>query len=126
MNYNLAVTCENDEVFQHFGRTPEFAIFEIVDNRINGMKKVPTGENGHGALAGFLKELDVKVLLCGGIGPGAQEMVKDAGIELVGGVQGDIIQAVGDYLKGDLKANPAFTCNHDHHEGGHTCNCGKH
>lgn len=128
MTYKLAVTCENDQVFQHFGKTPEFAVFEIVDDRINGMSKVSTGENGHGALAGFLKELGVKVLLCGGIGPGAQEMLTDAGIRFVGGVQGDVIQAVGDYLKGDLKTDPGFTCNHHHHEEGHGggCSCGKH
>ena len=129
--FKLAVTSENGQVFQHFGKTPEFTVFEIVDGRINGMKTVPTGENGHGALAGFPKNLGVKVLLCGGIGPGAQDLLKKEGIEFVGGVQGDVIQSAGDYLKGELKCDPQFTCNHHHHEGeqagnGGNCHCGGH
>ncbi len=118
----IAVACENDEVFQHFGHTPEFAIFEVEEGRLNGLVKVPTGECGHGALAGFLKDLDVRVLICGGIGPGAQEALADAGIQCVGGTQGNIIQVIGDYLKGLLKTDPAaFTCHHHDQEGGHSC-----
>ncbi len=125
----IAVTCENDQVFQHFGHTPEFAIFEIVDGKINGMQKVPTGDSGHGALAGFLAERNVDLLLCGGIGGGAQQALAEAGIQLIGGVSGDVIKAVGDYLKGELKADPNFSCNHHHHEGGehgHNCHCHSH
>ena len=125
----IAVTCENDQVFQHFGHTPEFAIFEIADGKINGMRKVSTEGSGHGALAGFLTEHKVDLLLCGGIGGGAQQALAEAGIKLVGGVSGDIIQAVGDYLKGELKNDPNFSCSHHRHEDGEhgqNCHCHSH
>ena len=122
----IAVTCENDQVYQHFGHTPEFAVFEIVDGKINGMQKVPTGDSGHGALAGFLADRNVELLLCGGIGGGALQALAEAGIEVIGGVSGDVVNAVGDYLKGVLKPDPNFRCSHHHHEGGeegHSCHC---
>lgn len=127
----IAVTCENDQVFQHFGHTPEFAIFEIEEGMINAMRKEPTGESGHGALAGFLADRGVEVLLCGNIGAGAQQALAAAGIRLVGGVEGSVIEAVGAFLKGELVAKHDFSCKHHHEEGhdcgahshGHSCNC---
>lgn len=134
----IAVTCENDNVFQHFGHTPSFALFTVEDGRLTGRVDVPTGESGHGALAGFLKERNVDVLICGGIGGGAQQALANCGIKLVGGVQGDVTEAVGRYLAGTLETDPNFSCNHhghghEHGEGnchghgeGHSCQCGKH
>ena len=45
----IAVTCENDNVFQHFGHTPSFALFTVEENRLTGRTDLPTGESGHGA-----------------------------------------------------------------------------
>ena len=49
----VAVTYENGEVFQHFGRTPQFKIYEIENGEVKSSKVIDTGETGHGALAGF-------------------------------------------------------------------------
>ena len=119
----IAATCENEEIFQHFGHTPSFAIFEIQDGLISGMQIVPTGDSGHGALAGFLKERNVDILLCGGIGGGAQAALAEHGIKVVGGVSGNVIKAIGEYLAGELKTNPDFICSHHHqdHEHGESC-----
>ena len=51
----VAVTYENGEVFQHFGRTPQFKIYEIENGEVKSSKVIDTGETGHGALAGFLQ-----------------------------------------------------------------------
>ena len=83
---------------------------------------VPTGSCGHGALAGFLKELGVNVLICGGIGGGAQAALANAGIQFYGGVNADCDDAVTDLLAGQLAYNPCVTCNHH----GHDHNCGDH
>jgi len=120
----IAVTCEDHQVFQHFGRTPEFAIFEIEEGKLSGMKIEPTGECGHGALVDFLKDRGVELLICGGIGGAAQQGLAAAGLKLVGGASGDVVEAVGSYLKGELAANPDFSCNH--HHGGHEHACGHH
>ena len=87
---------------------------------------VDTNGSGHGALAGFLADIGVEVLICGGIGGGAQMALAEAGIKLFGGVSGDADAAVEALLKEELVFNPNVTCNHHgeehHHEGG----CGSH
>ena len=54
----IAVTCENHQVFQHFGHTPEFAIFETADGKVASEKIISTGNSGHGALAALLAKLN--------------------------------------------------------------------
>ncbi|MDD4817668.1 MAG: NifB/NifX family molybdenum-iron cluster-binding protein [Victivallaceae bacterium] len=125
----IAVASEDRRVFQHFGHTPEFSVFDIEDERICGMQVVPTGESGHGALAGLLTGLGVSTLLCGGIGGGAIEALGKAGITVVGGVSGDVVEAVGDYLMNRLDVDPDFRCAHHHDGDSHTCGehgCGDH
>ncbi|MBQ8435835.1 MAG: NifB/NifX family molybdenum-iron cluster-binding protein, partial [Oscillospiraceae bacterium] len=83
---------------------------------------VSTMGSGHGALAGFLSSNDVQVLICGGIGGGAQNALAKAGIRLYGGVNGMADDAVKALLSGTLGFNPDVKCSHhDHGEGGHTC-----
>lgn len=122
----IAITSENDQVFQHFGRTPEFTVFEIENKKIKEMKKEPTGETGHGALAGFLADRKIDILICGGIGEGAQIALAESGIKLVAGTQGCVTQIIEDYLKGNLSNNSNFTCNHHHHDHNTENSCGDH
>lgn len=125
----IAVTYDNGMIFGHFGHTEHFKIYETADQAIVSSAVVDTNGSGHGALAGFLKELGVDVLICGGIGGGAQNALAEAGIMLFGGVSGDADQAVADYLNGRLLFNPNIQCNHHHHEEGHSCGnhgCGNH
>lgn len=51
----IAVTYENQEVFQHFGHCEAFKIYEIADNAVVSSEVVGTGGDGHEALAGFLR-----------------------------------------------------------------------
>lgn len=120
----IGVTYENGSVFQHFGHTEQFKIYEIEGKEILSTQVVDTNGSGHGALAGFLKEQEVDILICGGIGGGAKNALSEAGIELYPGVAGDADQAVEAFLRGDLDYNPTTSCNH-HHEGGeHDCHHG--
>lgn len=115
----IAVTYDNGEIFQHFGKTQHFKIYEIEDGKIISSEIVDTNGTGHGALAVFLKALRVKVLICGGIGAGAQNALADAKIELYGGVSGNADAAAEAYAKGELKYNPEIKCDHhsEHHSG---------
>lgn len=115
----LAVTYENGQVFQHFGHTENFKLYSIEDGKITDSQVVNTNGQGHGALAGFLKERGVSVLICGGIGGGAKTALSNAGIELMPGVSGDADEAVSAYLSNTLRYNPDTMC--DHHGAGHTC-----
>ena len=127
----IAVTYQNGEIFQHFGHTQQFKVYEVADNKVISAAVVDTGSSGHGALAGVLNALDVDVLICGGIGGGARMALVQAGIRLFGGVSGDADAAVAALLEGKLNFDPDAQCSHhDHHHGeGHTCGdhgCGSH
>ena len=123
----IAVTYENGQIFQHFGHTEQFKVYEIEDNTIISFKVIDTNGQGHGALAGLLKTLGADVLICGGIGGGAQMALASAGIQLYGGVSGSCDAAVEAYLANNLGYNPNVKCDHhdnEHSDGGH--NCGDH
>ena len=123
----LAVTYDNEQVFQHFGHTEFFKIYTIEDQAVKESEVVSTNGSGHGALAGFLKEHQVNALICGGIGGGAKAALATAGIALYAGVTGNADEQVKSFLLGTLNHNPNTECNHHghhHHEGGH--NCGHH
>lgn len=115
----IAVTYDNGNVFQHFGRTEFFKVYEVEDKKIISSEVISSNGTGHGALAGLLAGQSVDVLICGGIGGGAQSALAEAGVELCAGAQGDVDQAVEAYLKGELVSTGA-NCDH-HHEEGHSC-----
>lgn len=121
----IAVTYENGEVFQHFGHTKQFKVYDVTDDKVSGASVINTGGNGHGALAGFLNQYEVDTLICGGIGGGAKNALSEAGIKLYGGVSGDADQAVADFLADKLAFNPDVACNHHSgHDHGHHSHCG--
>ncbi|MCD8091101.1 MAG: DUF134 domain-containing protein [Clostridiales bacterium] len=117
----IAVTYENGEIFQHFGHTEQFKIYDIEDKKIVSSEIVDTNGSGHGALAEVLSALKADVLICGGIGGGAQEALKAVGITLYGGAAGDTDAAVHAFLAGSLEYNPNVKCSHhdEHHHGEH-------
>ena len=90
----IAVTYENGTIFQHFGHTEQFKLYEVEDGNIRKEEVVDTNGSGHGALAGFLEGHQVDTLICGGIGGGARDALAAVGIRLYGGVTGDADQAV--------------------------------
>lgn len=115
----IAVTYENGEIFQHFGHTEQFKMYEVEDKQILNAQVVGTNGQGHGALAGLLADGQVDVLICGGIGGGAQAALAEMGIKLYGGVSGSADEAVAAYLAGDLEYDPDVHCDHHGHE--HSC-----
>ena len=122
----IAVTYENGQVFQHFGHTEEFKIYEIEDGKVISTEIIGSNGSGHSALAALLDERKIDVLICGGIGGGAQAALAERGIELCAGADGNADQAVEAYLRGEL-VNTGANCNH--HGEGHSCHdhgCGEH
>ncbi len=125
----IAVTYENGNVFQHFGHTGQFKVYDVRDGRVADTQVVDTKGSGHGALAGMLAEKKVDTLICGGIGAGAQTALAEAGIRLYGGVSGNADEAVESLLAGKLVFNPDVHCDHhghgqqgeEHHHG--SCHC---
>ena len=121
MQMIIAVTCENNQVFQHFGHTPEFAVYEVNGNEIVSEKLLSSGDSGHGARATLLAQEKVDTLICGGIGGGAINALANAGIRVIGGAQGDVREVAEAFVNGTLQVRADFHCNHHHHGEGHSC-----
>lgn len=122
----IAVTYENGEIFQHFGHTVQFKVYDVEEGSIVASEVMDTNGSGHGALAGVLTALNADVLICGGIGGGAQMALQAAGIELFGGVSGNADKAVEEFIAGKLAYNPDVKCNHHDHHHGEDHVCGDH
>lgn len=120
----IAVAYENGQIFQHFGHTEKFKVYDVEDGKVTLQTIIDTNGSGHGALADILKKCGVDTLICGGIGGGAQVALAEAGIRLYGGVSGDADGAVAALLENRLNYNPNVMCSHhgEHHGG----TCGEH
>ncbi len=121
----IAVTYENGNVFQHFGRTEQFKVYDAQDGKIVSSAVIDNGGQGHEALAFLLSGKGVDVLICGGMGMGARMALEEAGVEYYGGVQGSADEAVNAFLAGNLVYDPDVSC--DHHGEDHDCahDCGR-
>lgn len=118
----IAVTYENGQIFQHFGHTEQFKVYDVQDGKVAKAEVVDTNGSGHGALAGVLNAMNVDALICGGIGGGAREALAAAGIKLYGGASGEADKAVEALIAGSLEFDPDVQCSHhEHHGGDHVC-----
>ncbi len=114
----IAVTYENGNVFQHFGRTENFKVYTVEDGAVVSSEVITSDGQGHGALAGLLAGQSIDLVICGGMGAGAQNALAEAGIEVITGVEGEADAAVDAFLAGALET-AGTTC--DHHDEDHHC-----
>ena len=129
----IAVTYENGQIFQHFGHSESFKVYEAEGKNIVRAEVISTDGAGHSALAAVLKDKGVDVLICGGIGNGAVTALSEAGIDVYSGADGEADAAVEAYLNGDL-TSAGINCDHHHdheehehhHEHDENCTCGCH
>ena len=123
----VAITFDNGEVFQHFGHTEQFKLYDIEDGKVVGEQILDSDGNGHCALAGLLQTAKVDALICGGIGMGAIMALSDSGIRVYPGVQGNADEVAKAFAEGRLEYNPDARCDHHdhHHEDGGHCHGGE-
>ena len=119
----VAVTYDNGNVFEHFGRTEQFKVYDIEDGKVVNSEVVSTNGEGCGALAGVLNLAEVDTLICGGIGGGAVMALQEAGIQLYAGASGNTDEVVNSFLAGTLSASGEANCSHhdEAHGEGHSC-----
>ena len=113
----IAVTYDDGNVFQHFGRTENFKIYEVEEGKVISSEVMSSDGTGHEALAWLLRDRSVDVLICGGMGQGAQDALAEAGIEVCAGAEGNTDEAVAAYLAGELVDTGANCDHHDHEHG---------
>ena len=121
----VAATYENGQIFQHFGRTPAFKVYQIEDGAIVAAGLLDPEGAGHGALVGVLMQYGIEALICGGIGPGAVNFLAQAGIAVYAGNSGSADAAAQALAAGTLVQNTQANCDHHGHEHGEG-GCGEH
>lgn len=122
----IAATYENGSIFQHFGHTEQFKVYDVEDGQVVRAQVLDANGYGHGALAGFLHAFQVDVLICGGIGGGAINALSEAGIDLYPGIDGSADLAVARLLRGELPKRTDVRCSHHDHAHGEGHDCGSH
>ena len=121
----IAVTYdENQEVFQHFGHTEHFKVFEIENNTVISSKVISSDGEGHSALTLMLENENIDKLICGGIGGCAVNALGQAGIEIFAGISGKADDAVQALINGTLEQTTSPNCNHHGHDHSHGHSCG--
>ena len=110
----VAVTYEKEtgNVFQHFGKTQYFKIYQIEDGKVISSEVIDNGGNGHHALPPFLKSIGVEVLILGNRGQGAVDAIAASGLKELPGITGSADDAAELFAKGELKPNFDAKCNH--------------
>ena len=101
----LAVASESGkEISGHFGRCSNFIVFDIEGKKAGGGRivKNPFCDNhAPGAVPEFLISQKVSIVITGGAGPRAVEMLESASIQVFF-AHGKVRDAVNQYLEGKL------------------------
>lgn len=110
----IAITYDNGDVWQHFGRTENFKFYDCEDGRIVSSEVINTEGAGHGALVDFLVAHGANAVICGGAGAPIIARLSALGIKVYPGVNGSADAACEALLAGTLVTNEAAV-----HEGCH-------
>lgn len=126
MRIAIPYETETGTVYQHFGHAKAFKLYDVQDGAVEKSEEISAQGSGHGALADLLEENHVDALICGGIGAGAIEALKNAAILVCAGVKGAADEAVAQHLAGTLDYTTQANCSHHgaghgHAEGPHRC-----
>ena len=114
----IAIPYYMGQIFQHFGHAPQFKVYEIENRQVLMEMVVEVEQQGHEAVSELLRSMDVRVVICGNIGDGAMNALRDAGIVFYGGVAGDADEAITALIEGGLKYDPNIRCQaHSHSQG---------
>ena len=119
----IAITYDKEtgNVFQHFGKTQFFKIYQIQDGKIVSSEVIDNGGNGHHELPPYLKALGIETLILGNRGQGAIDAIAASGLKEMPGITGNADNAAELFAKGELKPNFTAKCSHhgehnsDHH-----------
>jgi len=117
----------NNQVDEHFGHCEFYSVFSITpDSKIADTQIIPSvqGCGCKSNIAVVLAADGVTVMLAGGIGGGAINVLNNAGIEVVRGCSGDASEVVKLYISGSV-TDSGESCNkyENHHQSGEGHNC---
>ena len=118
----IAVPTVGDQVDQHFGHCEKFSVYTIENQKIATVEfmEPPAGCGCKSNMATKLAESGVQLLIAGGIGNGAVNVLASNGIETIKGASGPVREAVEAFLQGQLRDRGDICRAHgSDHECGH-------
>lgn len=121
MTKKIAIPTNGEVLDPHFGRASEFTVFEIEGNEAHKAEVLSTLnlQHQHEGLASMFKSKGIEALVCGGIGGGMINALTAAGMEIVNGASGNVVDVANAYAQGNLVTKEAVC-----HEHGHECHHG--
>jgi predicted Fe-Mo cluster-binding NifX family protein len=123
----IAVPVNNEnQIDGHFGHCESYNVFTVSEkNEITGVRNVesPQGCGCKSDIASVLASDGVTVMLAGGIGGGAINVLNSCGIEVIRGCSGNATEVVKLFLAGSVEDSGSSCQQHEtHHQDGHQCN----
>jgi predicted Fe-Mo cluster-binding NifX family protein len=120
----IAIPTNGNLVDSHFGHCEMYTVISADDNlTVTGTEILlsPQGCGCKSNIAGIFQKIGVKVMLAGGIGEGAIQVLNHHGIDVIRGCSGDVSKLAEKYLIGGLTDSGVSCAQHEHHGEGHTC-----
>jgi predicted Fe-Mo cluster-binding NifX family protein len=125
MKIAIPVT-DNNLIDSHFGHCEFYNVYTITEKgEISETRRVdsPQGCGCKSNIATVLASDGVTVMLAGGIGAGAINVLNNSGVEVIRGCSGNATEVVKLYLKGLVEDSGSSCHQHEvHHQNGHQCN----
>jgi predicted Fe-Mo cluster-binding NifX family protein len=112
----IAIPVADGKLFGHFGHCPSFALIDTENEtgKIIARNDVAAPPHEPGVLPVWLAGSGVELVLTGGIGPRAQDLLAQKGIKVVAGIAAKTPESlVADYYAGTLESG-ANSCTHEH------------
>ena len=103
----IAVASQGLDVSPHVGSCTNFNYYKVENNQLVASRNLPSSGHLCGSQANFLRQIEVKVLLCGAISPHDKEQMERAGITVISGVSGRATEAAMAYLANKSSAPTA-------------------
>lgn len=118
-------TKENNQIDAHFGHCEFYQVYTISEEKkIVSIERLdsPQGCGCKSNIAETFQNEGVKIMLAGGIGNGAVNILIAHGVDVVRNCQGDVTEIVEKYLAGEVTDGGSNCAAHeDGHEDGHAC-----
>jgi predicted Fe-Mo cluster-binding NifX family protein len=103
-----AISTDNGQVSAHFGRCPEFTIVDIEKGKLIKQETIQNPGHEPGFLPEYLGKKGVKAIVAGGMGPRAQGLFAEKGIDTIIGVTGSVEDTIAKMIAGTLKSGQSF------------------
>ncbi len=120
MKKKIAIAADGDVISQHFGHCEGFFVYETADGKVAQHSFMANPGHQPGLLPRLLQEANVQVVIAGGMGQGAIDLLCEAAIDVITGADGTVDQVLQSYLDGTLVSDrsPCRTHRHASNEDG--------